>query len=266
MIDSGVHSVLGVGIHAVDYEAAVDKICTAALKGNPCATSALAVHGVMTGVQDPEHLYRLNQLDLVVPDGQPVRWALRWLHGVRLPDRVYGPTLTLEVCARAEKEGLPVYFYGSTDAVLERLVENIHKRFPALTIAGSESSKFKQCSSEEMESILTGIQDSGCKIIFVGLGCPRQEVWAFENRDRLSMPILAVGAAFDFHAGTLSQAPSWMQHAGLEWLYRLCKEPKRLYKRYLLLNPAYIWGLILQKLRISRLSTEQIPTEIMNYG
>jgi exopolysaccharide biosynthesis WecB/TagA/CpsF family protein len=266
MIDSGVHSVLGVGIHAVDYEAAVEKICDAARKGTPCATSALAVHGVMTGYQNPEHLYRLNHLDLVVPDGQPVRWALRWLHGIQLPDRVYGPNLTLKVCARAAEEKLPVYFYGSTEAVLNPLCENMQEKFPDLRIAGFEPSKFRQLNEEEMESTIHRIRTSGCKLVFVGLGCPRQEVWAYENRDRLLMPILAVGAAFDFHAGTLSQAPCWMQNAGLEWLYRLCKEPRRLYKRYLRLNPAYLWGLLCQKLHVNRKSTEQPPTANLNFG
>ncbi|MCC5847509.1 MAG: WecB/TagA/CpsF family glycosyltransferase [Verrucomicrobia bacterium] len=247
MIDQGRHSVLGVGIHAVDYEMAVHQILAAAENRVPFSVSALAVHGVMTGVRDPRHLYRLNRLDLVVPDGQPVRWALRWLHGIRLPDRVYGPTLTLKVCEAAATRGVSIYLYGSRREVLEKLSENLKSRFPGLLIAGMEPSKFRRLSPEEVLKTTERIQESGAGIVFVGLGCPRQEVWAFEFREKFNMPILAVGAAFDFHAGSLSQAPSWMQRAGLEWLYRLTREPKRLWRRYLVLNPWYLCLILRQK-------------------
>ena len=248
MIDLGRHSVLGVQIHAVDYETAVARILDAARDQRPCATSALAVHGVMTGARDPMHLYRLNQLDLVVPDGQPVRWALRWLHGIRLPDRVYGPTLTLKVCEAAAAQNIPVYFYGSRAEVLVKLILNLQGRFPGLRIAGAEPSKFRTLTAEEVIQTAERIRQSGARIVFAGLGCPRQEVWAYEMRGLLGMPILAVGAAFDFHADLLPQAPSWMQRAGLEWLFRLSCEPKRLWKRYLFLNPLYVFGVLRQKI------------------
>ncbi|WFB36435.1 WecB/TagA/CpsF family glycosyltransferase [Kiritimatiellota bacterium B12222] len=252
MINHGSHSVLGIHVDAVDYEFAVDKIIGAAKAGEACSTSALAVHGVMTGVQDDEHAYRLNHLDLVVPDGQPVRWALKWIHGIRLPDRVYGPNLTLKVCEAAAENQLPVYLYGSEENVLSGFKENLIKKYPNLIICGSEPSKFRCLLEEEVSEMNIRIRQSGAKIVFVGLGCPRQEVWAFENREALAMPILAVGAAFDFHAGTLKQAPEWMQNAGLEWLFRLSKEPSRLWKRYVLLNPWYLSMLFLQKLGFLR--------------
>lgn len=239
MIDRGKKSVLGVKISVIDYDAAVERIVTAASEKRPLGVSALAVHGVMSGATDPTHKYRLNALDIVAPDGQPVRWALRMLHKEQLPDRVYGPDLTLKTCEAAEKEGLSIYLYGSRQVVLEKLVEAFSTEFPALMIAGSEPSKFRHLSEDEVDELANRIRGSGASIIFVGLGCPRQEVFVYENLKRIGLPLLAVGAAFDFHAGILAQAPRWMQNAGLEWLFRLVIEPRRLWKRYIFLNPAF---------------------------
>jgi exopolysaccharide biosynthesis WecB/TagA/CpsF family protein len=232
-------NVLGVMVTPTDYGSAADLILDAAKSARPFAVSALAVHGVMTGVLDREHRYRLNEFDLLVPDGQPVRWALNLLHGAKLKDRVYGPKLTLELLALASIEQLPVYFYGSTQEVLEHLCGKLRKNFPRLQIAGAEPSKFGKITCGSANAIADRIRDSGARLVFVGLGCPRQEVWAFEFRERLRMPVIAVGAAFPFIAGMLPQAPPWMQKWGLEWLFRLCQEPIRLWKRYLLLNPLY---------------------------
>lgn len=252
MIDLGRHPVLGVGIDAVDYDAAVARILAAAHASQPLGVSALAVHGVMTGALDPEHRARLNALELVVPDGQPVRWALRWLHGVPLAERVRGPTLMLRVCEACAREGIPVLLYGSRASTLERLAANLKRRFPGLEIAGMMPSAFRQLSEDEQLAIAGAIRASGARLTFVGLGCPRQEVWAYENRNLISMPALAVGAAFDFHAGTLAEAPGWMQRGGLEWLYRLVREPRRLWRRYLLLNPLYLLMAAAQRLGIHR--------------
>lgn len=259
MIDEGKHSVLGVLVNAVDYDATVEAIIDAAKKREPLAVSALAVHGVMTGVQDAQHNYRLNRFDYIVPDGQPVRWALRLLHGVNLPDRVYGPTLTLKICERAAQEGLPIYLYGSKPDVLEKLTANLQTQFPGLQIAGMQPSKFRKTTAAEKDAIAQQIADSGAVITFVGLGCPRQEVWAYEYHHAIRMPAIAVGAAFDFHAGNLPQAPAWMQNAGLEWFYRLLQEPRRLWKRYVLLNPAYLWLLFLQITRLRRFDPYSKP-------
>ncbi|MBB5233870.1 WecB/TagA/CpsF family glycosyltransferase [Deinococcus budaensis] len=249
-INGGKHAVLGVNVHAVDYDYAVHAIMEAARQQRPFAVSALAVHGVMTGFQDPEHARRLNGLDLVVPDGQPVRWALGWLYGQKLPDRVYGPELTLRTAEALAKEGLSVYLYGSQPPVLARFAADLQRRFPGLRIAGMEASKFRRTTLPEREEIAARIRESGADAVFVGLGCPRQEVWAFEYRDLLSRPILAVGAAFDFHAGTLAQAPRFMQDRGLEWLFRLSQEPGRLWRRYVLLNPLFLANLLLQYTRL----------------
>jgi exopolysaccharide biosynthesis WecB/TagA/CpsF family protein len=248
MIDYGKRNVLGIMVSAVDYEAVVSRTVAAAAARRPLSLTALAVHGIMTGVMDAEHKHRLNAFDLVVPDGQPVRWALNLLHGCRLKDRVYGPNLTLKLCERAAREQVPVYFYGSTPEVIGRLRKNLPERFPGLRLAGLEPSRFRQLSVQEKDELVRRIRESGAGILFVGLGCPRQEVFAFEMRDELSIPIVSIGAAFPFHAGTLAQAPGWMQARGLEWLFRLASEPKRLWRRYLLLNPAYAALVTLQVL------------------
>lgn len=268
MIDRGKKDVLGVRIDAVDYAAAVERVVEAARQRRPLAVSALAVHGVMTGVLDRVHRYRLNQFDLLVPDGQPVRWALNWLHRTRLADRVYGPALMLHVCERAAAEGLPIFLFGGTAELLDALHANLQRRFPGLKVAGVRASRFRRLTESERDETVTAIRASGAAITFVGLGCPRQEVCAYELRQALAMPVLAVGAAFNFHAGQLAQAPGWLQARGLEWFFRLLKEPRRLWKRYLLLNPLYLLLLAMQFLRLYTPDPRRAlpPREEVRYG
>ncbi|MBZ5523541.1 MAG: WecB/TagA/CpsF family glycosyltransferase [Acidobacteriia bacterium] len=258
-------NLVGILVDGVDQCGATEMVMEAAHQGRSLAVSAIAVHGVMTGVMDPTHRYRLNHLDLVVADGQPVRWALNLLHAVGLRYRVYGPRLTVEVLTRAAPERIPVYFYGSTQEVLDLLCARLRERFPELRIAGAEPSRFGKIDVETADEIAARILESGARIVFVGLGCPRQEVWAYEFRDRLKLPILAVGAAFPFLAGTLRQAPEWMQDNGLEWLFRLCMEPRRLWRRYLLLSPAYIFLVLCQWLGFRfRIDGEEPLSEILH--
>ena len=267
MIDQGKRNLLGVLIDAVDYDGAVNRIVSAARTGRPLAATALAVHGVMTGYTDAEHAARLNRLDLVVPDGQPVRWALNLLHDTRLSDRVYGPELMLRVCQAAERDELGIYLYGSTPTVLNCLRRSLSERFPALQICGTEPSKFRRLAPPEKSVVVRRIHDSGARIVFVGLGCPRQEVWTYEYRDDLGMPVVAVGAAFDFHAGTTAQAPKWMQDRGLEWLFRFSHEPRRLWRRYVLLNPWYVGLVTTQLLGLRRFSPNlRRPITEVSYG
>jgi N-acetylglucosaminyldiphosphoundecaprenol N-acetyl-beta-D-mannosaminyltransferase len=239
-------NVLGVLVDAVDYEMATDFVLRAAREGSGAAISALAVHGVMTGVLNQEQKFRLNHFDLLTPDGQPVRWGLNLLYHAELSDRVYGPNLTLRVCERACMERIPVYFYGSTPEILKSLREALALRFPRLQVAGLEPSRFRCLTCNEKRELTDRITASGARILFVGLGCPRQEVFAYEFRNLLGMPILAVGAAFPFLAGRIAQAPRWMQRSGLEWLFRFASEPRRLWRRYLLLNPVYLLLLFAQ--------------------
>ena len=268
MIDRGKHNVLGIKVNAVDYGAAVARILDAARLSQPMAVSALAVHGLMTGVLDRTHRYRLNHFEMIVPDGQPVRWALNLLHGTKLPDRVYGPNLMLEVCRASAQAKVPIFLFGGSEALLADLQEKLLEKFPELQIAGMRASKFRTLNSEERQELVQEIRDSGAKLAFVGLGCPRQEVFSHEMKESLSMPLMAVGAAFNFHAGQLSQAPAWMQKRGLEWLYRLYKEPRRLWRRYLYLNPLYLTLLGLQLTGLYRVNPDsaEAPTAEVCYG
>lgn len=240
MIDRGKVSVLGVQVDAVDYEAAVSRTIGAARARSPFMVTALPVHGIMTGARDAPHRYRLNRFDLLVPDGQPVRWAMNLLYRIGLRHRVYGPNLMLALCERLAEEKLPLYLFGSREETLAQLRANLLRRFPTLRIAGSQPGRYRQVTRQERDEIAATIRDSGAAVTFVGLGCPRQEIWAYENRDALSMPLVCVGAAFDFHAGAVPQAPRPLQDAGLEWAFRLAKEPRRLWRRYVLLNPMYV--------------------------
>ncbi|MBI5381978.1 MAG: WecB/TagA/CpsF family glycosyltransferase [Opitutae bacterium] len=239
-------SILGVLITPTDYRSATDAIVAAARAQRPFTVAALAVHGVMTGALDATHRYRLNRLDLLTPDGQPVRWALRWLHGVRLPDRVYGPELMRQVCARAATEGLSVYLYGSDADTLAALQTALSATHSNLRIAGVRPSRFRPATAAEWAEDIATIRAAAPDIIFCGLGCPRQEMWVYEMREELARPLVAVGAAFPLLAGRVPMAPAWMQRAGLEWAFRLAQEPRRLWRRYLIYNPIFLGGLALQ--------------------
>jgi exopolysaccharide biosynthesis WecB/TagA/CpsF family protein len=268
MQHSGKKNVLGILVDAIDYEAAVARIVASAEQGRRCAVSALAVHGVMTGVLDPEVKYRLNRFELICPDGQPVRWALNLLWKAGLHDRVYGPFLTLRVCREAAARRLPVFLFGSSDEVLGRFGDNLRRQFPDIIVAGVRPSRFRRATEAEVTEDVAAIRASGARVVLVGLGCPRQEIWAYEMSDALSVPVLAVGAAFDFHAGSLAMAPKWMQDAGLEWLFRLMAEPRRLWKRYLYLNPLYLWNLLAQASGLKRFDPEdaRAPAAPMRFG
>jgi N-acetylglucosaminyldiphosphoundecaprenol N-acetyl-beta-D-mannosaminyltransferase len=246
MIHLGKRNILGIEVDAIDYESATAQILAAARDGRGLSVSALAVHGIMTGVDDREQRYRLNHFDLLCPDGQPVRWMLNAAHHAGLPDRVYGPFLTLRVCEAAAGAGLGIFLFGGTPETLAALAANLRRRFPSLLIAGVQASRFRQATADEVAADVRVIRESGAKICLCGIGCPRQEVWAYEMRDRLSMPVLAVGAAFDFLSGAKSMAPAWMQACGLEWLYRLAAEPRRLWHRYLVLNTRFVWHALRQ--------------------
>lgn len=251
--------VLGVGVHATDYQRATEAIIEAARNHHPLSVSALAVHGVMTGRADPDQCTRLNQLDLVTPDGQPVRWALNWLHRTRLTDRVYGPFLMLRVCERAAAAGLGIFLYGSDATTLGALSTSLCSRFPGLKIVGTQPSRFRRATEAEWADDITTLRNSGADVVFCGLGCPRQEAWVHEMRPHLNLPLVAVGAAFAFWSGRQPMAPAWMQRFGLEWLFRLSREPRRLAHRYLVYNPLFLLGLLGQKLRPQQNETKANP-------
>jgi exopolysaccharide biosynthesis WecB/TagA/CpsF family protein len=250
--DSSKRNICGVLIDAIEMDDAVGRVLERARAAEPYSVSALAVHGVMTGVESAAQRARLNEMDMVVPDGQPVRWALNLLYRTELKERVFGPILMLELCEVAAREGLPIYLYGSTQETLAALEEKLTARFPGLPIAGGRPSQFGELDRATKEEVAAEIRDSGAAMCFVGLGCPRQETFCWAMRDLVGVPVLAVGAAFDFNADLARQAPAWMQRHGLQWLHRLAGDPRRLWRRYLLLNPAYVALLAGQRLGIWR--------------
>jgi len=236
--------IFGVQVSVTDYDELVGCIINSAKTGEPAVVSLFAVHAVITASDDPELRRKVNTFNAIGPDGQPVRWAMNWLHRTKLADRVYGPETTLRLCSAAAEHGVPIYLYGSTNQVLERLSVNLISKYPNLQIAGSESPPFRKLTEEESIELVERVHNSGAKIFFIGLGCPKQDHFAYEFSDRLRCVQVAVGAAFDFHAGTKSTAPAWMQRNGLEWLFRLAAEPRRLWKRYFVTNSVYILKLI----------------------
>ncbi len=215
--------------------------------------TAAAVNLVMSAHDDAATMKALLGASLAVPDGQPLVWALRLLgHG--RATRVYGPDLMERWCARAAVTGTPTYLYGGrSEQALELLSGRLRERFPGLRIVGGWSPPFRPLSEREREEAVARIDDSGAQVVWVGTGQPKQELWMSEMRPLLRAPLLVgVGAAFDFHAGIVSQAPAWMQRNGLEWLYRLSREPRRLWRRYASQNPRFVAGFARQYLRERR--------------
>ncbi len=232
--------VFGVQVSATHYKEAVEVILQAAEQHLPAQVSLHAVHALITASSDPELRRKVNSFQMIAPDGQPVRWALNLLHGAGLRDRVYGPELMLRLCQQAAVRGVSVYLYGSSPEVLERLQANLQAKYPGLRIAGVESPPFRPLSVEESDDTIKRINDSGAGIVFVGLGAPKQDHFAYEHGSRIRAVQVCVGAAFDFHAGVKRMAPRWMQRWGLEWVYRLIHEPGRLWHRYLVTNTVFL--------------------------
>ncbi len=203
--------------------------------------TAAAVNLVMSAHDDPATRAAVSAATLAVPDGQPLVWALRLL-GNRQATRVYGPDLMRLWCARAAQSGTPTYLYGGhSEQALELLKRRLREDFPGLRIAGGHSPPFRPLTAAERADVAADIDGSGAQVVWVGTGQPKQELWMYEMRGLLRAPLLVgVGAAFDFHAGLVPQAPRWMQRAGLEWSYRLSREPRRLWRRYASQNPRFL--------------------------
>jgi exopolysaccharide biosynthesis WecB/TagA/CpsF family protein len=260
--------VFGVGVSATDsYEEVVANVVAAARARSPLMVSALSVHALMLAAEQPAMGSAVARADIVTTDGQPVRWAVNALHRERLRQRVCGPQAMLEVCAAAARERLPIYLYGSRPEVIAQLVERLPARFPGLAIAGADPSRVRPrrfpppVDEAEDRADVEAIRESGARILFIGLGCPLQETWAAAHRDRLAMPSLCVGAAFDFHAGLKARAPRWLQERGLEWTWRLAQDPRRLAFRYARYNSAFLVGMTVQLARAlaARWSTGGVP-------
>ncbi len=241
------YNLLGINYTASSYEDIVYLIIKNAENRNSFGLSALAVHGLIESYNDDKLKNLINKIDLIVPDGQPIKWCLNYFYKIRLNERIYGPKLTWEVLKKANEKKLKIFLFGSKSETLNLLIKNIEDTFPELEIVGKHVDRFRVATFEEDEDDIKKINASRANIILVGRGCPRQEIWVSEHLGKINGVMLAVGAAFDFHAKTIKQAPVWMQNLGLEWLFRLIQEPRRLWKRYLYTNSKFI-GLIFIKI------------------
>jgi N-acetylglucosaminyldiphosphoundecaprenol N-acetyl-beta-D-mannosaminyltransferase len=230
----------GVGVSVTNYDEATAAVLEAAGRRVPAVVTCHAVHAIVTASRDPSLCAQVNAFELVTPDGQPVRWALNLLHGTRLADRVYGPELMLRLCRGAAAADIPIYLYGGDPAVAERLQANLLRLCPGLQIAGCEAPPFRPLSPEEDRAVVERMNRSGAGLVFIGLGCPKQDRFAHAHRETVRAVQVCVGAAFDFHAGVKKMAPAWMQRHGLEWLYRVSQEPGRLWRRYLVTNSLFL--------------------------
>lgn len=231
--------ILNMHVDVTSYPDAAGRVVSWASDGHSRYVCAANVHMVMESHDDSDFQDIVNGADLVTPDGVPLVWALKLL-GVPEATRVYGPDLTLHVCKKAAELGIPIGLYGGTPESLEAFVNFLESNYPGIQIGCTIAPPFRPLTAEEDEQYTTQINSSGIRILFVGIGCPKQEKWMAAHKDKIAAVMLGVGAAFDFHTGRVKQAPSWMQKVGLEWLFRLLMEPKRLWKRYFKHNPRFV--------------------------
>lgn len=234
-------------VDATSYEDVMARVAGWAEGGESRYVCVASVNNVMQALEDEDYMRLMNAADLVTPDGMPLVWGLRML-GVPDATRVYGPDLTPALCRVAAERGIAVGFYGGTPQVLDRLCRRLSEAIPDLRIPFSESPPFRELEPHEADQVADRINASGVRILFVGLGCPKQERWMAAHKGRVDAVLLGVGAAFDFISGAKRRAPGWMQRIGLEWLFRLVTEPRRLWKRYSRQNPHFVlrfaWQLI----------------------
>jgi len=243
--------VLGARVDSTTYSDATGMIVDWSCQRDSRYVCVANVHMLMEACDSGKFRNVVNNADLVTPDGVPLVWMMR-IKGQRDQERVYGPILMLHVLETAAREGTPVGFYGSTPQVLASLIERMQARYEGLIVAYSFSPPFHALSPVEDAVTVEEINRSGTRILFVGLGCPKQEIWMAEHRGKVNAVMIGVGAAFDFHAGKKLQSPSWMQKIGLEWLFRLITEPRRLWKRYLYHNPRFVVLAIADLLRFMK--------------
>lgn len=247
-------NILGVGVSALTMQRALTTIAKWIEHNEHHYVCVTGVHGVMESQADERLRQIHNEAGLVTPDGMPLVWLSR-IAGFSFVERVYGPDLMLALCDYSQQYGYKHFFYGGASGVPELLITRLQQQFPRLHVAGSYSPPFRPLSDHEDEAIVEMINNSGAHIVWVGLSTPKQEYWMANHVHRLNAnALIGVGAAFDFHSGRKPQAPRWMQRSGLEWLFRLSTEPRRLWKRYLINNPKFLW-LILGELIRNRLTS-----------
>ena len=232
--------VLGLNVDLTDYERAIARITELARDGRGGYVCVTNVHVTIEAEDDPAYRELVNNADLVLPDGTPLVWMQRW-QGNENASQVRGPSLMPMLMERAEREEMKVGFLGGRQDVLDRIVERANIEFGDLDIAYVYSPPFRALSDDEDAAIVNDINSAGVQILFVGLGCPKQERWIAEHRDRVGAVSIGVGAAFDLYAGDIREAPPIVSKLGMEWVFRLMQEPRRLFSRYLLVNPRFMW-------------------------
>ena len=240
------YNLFGIGVSATTYNEAQDVVILKAKGKKSACMTHLAVHGLTEGTRDMQFRTILNGFDIIAPDGQPVRLALNLLYNTSLPENCRGSEFMLRLCELAAAEGVGVYLYGSLRNVVYALRDNLIDRYPELNIIGWEPSIFRPLTEPEDDALVQRINNSGAGIVFLGLGCPLQEKFAYEHRDKIKAVQICVGAAFDFLSGNKKMAPSWMQRYALEWFFRLLQDPRRLWKRYFVTNTIFLSNLFLQ--------------------
>jgi N-acetylglucosaminyldiphosphoundecaprenol N-acetyl-beta-D-mannosaminyltransferase len=238
------YRVCGVRIDAHQIDTAVDVLLDPAARRDGLAVHLVNAGTLALGRQDPELRALLNRGDLNLPDGMPLVWIARRLGLGHVRERVYGPDLMLAAFARGEAAGVRHFLYGSTPAVIDRLGGALRAKFPNAQIVGAEAPPFRALAPAEADALVARVRAARADIVWVGLGTPKQDVFVDAFRTRLGAALVAVGAAFDFHAGTKPQAPVWVRRAGLEWLYRFLREPRRLWRRYLVGNARFVAGVL----------------------
>lgn len=246
-MDINKKQLFSVSYSITDYDTASDTIIQKAKARESFGISALAVHGLVESVRNKSFRDSLEKIDMIVPDGQPIKWALNSFYKVGLKERVAGPILTKHVLAKANKNRLKVYLYGSKIATLTKMEEYFKEQYPNMEVCGMHSDRFRDATPEEDIEDIKKINASGANLILVGRGCPRQEKWVASHISKINAPMMAIGAAFDFLAGNIKHAPHWMQSSGLEWFYRLIQDPKKLWRRYLTTNMYFIYLFLLCK-------------------
>ena len=252
-------NVVGLEVNLCDYDSAMRRVHELANARGGGYICLATVHMTMEGQDDRDFQRLVNNADLVVPDGKPLS-VMQKLLGNENARQVRGPGLMPKLFAYAEQNNLSVGFYGGKQETLDRLLERLAIEFPRLKVAYSFSPPFRPVSAEEDREIVSAINRSGVQILFVGLGCPKQERWMAQHREKLTSVMLGVGAAFDFYTETITEAPVWMQRIGLEWMFRLVQEPRRLWRRYLILNPRFTALAVLQLAGVKKFENEKSKT------
>ncbi|MBS1554596.1 MAG: WecB/TagA/CpsF family glycosyltransferase [Bacteroidetes bacterium] len=243
--------VVSIDVSIVDYANALQHVITLGKRHQPSYACFSNVHMAIEAHRSVAFQQMVNNATFAFTDGMPLVFALKWLYGIR-QERIAGMDFMADVLESCDRERLSVFLFGSTDEILLRLETLIKTKYPNLRLVGKISPPFRALSEHENQQYIQQINDSGAHILLVGLGCPKQETWMAQHSDQINAVVLGVGGAFGLYAGSAKRAPVWMRNVGLEWVFRLAQEPKRLFKRYAVTNTLFVWLLMKQLVRSSK--------------